>query len=268
MTATDYSTYLRIDELLALQHPLTPGADDEMLFVVVHQAYELWFKLILHELGLARDRLLAGETWAAQPRLRRAVVVEELLYQQLGVLETLTPEGFLEFRDPLAPASGFESTQFREIEILSGGQAPAVLPSQASRDAVARRVAEPNLWDGLCATLRLAASSGQAPAAQAPAAQAVPGQAAAAADEPDVLASLLDVYRDHGDPARAAVHQVCELLVDHDELIARWRFRHALMAGREIGRRQGTGGSLGVAYLESTVGKRFYPLLWEVRSQL
>lgn len=265
MTETDYSTYLRIDELLQLQQPLTPGADDEMLFIVVHQVYELWFKLVLHELALARDRLLAAQAWAAVPRLRRAVAVEELLYQQLGVLETMTPEGFLVFRDPLAPASGFQSTQFREIEVLSGGDPPERVPaamtgsalhSAEGRASVARRVDEPNLWLGLCASLR----SVDATASSDP---AVPE-----GDSTELLASLVALYRDHSEPARAAVHQVCELLVDHDEVIARWRYRHTLMAAREIGRRQGTGGSLGVAYLEGTLGKRFYPLLWEVRSQL
>ncbi|HEV8064077.1 MAG TPA: tryptophan 2,3-dioxygenase family protein [Acidimicrobiales bacterium] len=247
MTATDYSTYLRIDELLALQQPLTAGADDEMLFIIVHQAYELWFKLVLHELGLARDQLMPSAPWAATPHLRRAVAVEELLYQQLGVLETMTPEGFLRFRDPLAPASGFQSLQFREIEVLSGSLEPAVVPSEAGRAVLARRAGEPTLWDGVVACLQTLVTD---------------------ASPADVLPALLDLYRHHATSERAALHQVCELLVDHDEAIARWRFRHSLMAAREIGRRQGTGGSLGVSYLESTLEKRFYPLLWEVRSQL
>src|SRR5579862_5325851 len=118
MAGTDYSSYLRIDELLDLQHPLTEGAHDEMLFIVIHQAYELWFKLILHELTRARDDLLSGVPHTAIAPLRRVVAVERLLIEQLAVLETMGPEGFMEFRDPLAPASGFQSTQFREIEYL------------------------------------------------------------------------------------------------------------------------------------------------------
>ena len=117
---TDYASYLFIDDLLRLQKPITPGAHDELLFIVVHQAYELWFKLILHELTAARDDLLAARPHVAAPRLRRVVAVERLLLDQLDVLETMGPEGFLEFRDPLAPASGFQSRQFREIEWLSG----------------------------------------------------------------------------------------------------------------------------------------------------
>src|ERR687886_2025998 len=113
---TDYATYLLIDDLLSLQRPITPGAHDELLFIVVHQSYELWFKLILHELARARDELLARRPQAAAPRLRRVVATERLLLTHLDVLETMGPEGFLEFRDPLAPASGFQSTQFRRIE--------------------------------------------------------------------------------------------------------------------------------------------------------
>src|SRR5580692_5893459 len=120
MAGTDYSTYLRIDELLDLQHPLTEGAHDEMLFVVIHQAYELWFKLILHELDFATAELQAGRPQSALAPLHRTTRVDELLIAQLRVLETLTPEGFVEFRDPLKPASGLQSGQFRAIEVLGG----------------------------------------------------------------------------------------------------------------------------------------------------
>jgi tryptophan 2,3-dioxygenase len=113
---TDYATYLLIDDLLDLQRPITPEAHDELLFIVVHQAYELWFKLILHELVLARAELTAGRPQTALAPLRRVNRIWEVLLKQLDVLETMTPEGFLEFRDPLAPASGFQSRQFREIE--------------------------------------------------------------------------------------------------------------------------------------------------------
>jgi tryptophan 2,3-dioxygenase len=251
MAGTDYSTYLRIDELLRLQQPLSEPASDEMLFIVVHQAYELWFKLVLHELGLARDCLLEGEPWAAAPRLRRAVAVEELLLHQLSVLETMSPDGFLEFRDPLAPASGFQSTQYREIETISGLADPvhaeSPLRSPEQQAALRRRAGEPTLWDSLCATMH---------------------ELGLAAEGGDLLGGFLAIYRDHAGVVGASVHQVCELFVDHDEAIARWRYHHSLMAAREIGRRSGTGGSLGVAYLDSTIGERFFPVLWEVRSAL
>ena len=117
---TDYAQYLLIDDLLELQRPITPEAHDELLFIIVHQAYELWFKLVLHELALARDELCGGRPHAALRPLDRIVAIERVLLAQLEVLETMSPEGFMEFRDPLAPASGFQSRQFREIEQLSG----------------------------------------------------------------------------------------------------------------------------------------------------
>lgn len=116
---TEYAGYLRIDDLLRLQQPLTPEAHDELLFIIVHQSYELWFKLIIHELREAHEALQAGRPQAAIRPLKRTVEIDKLLLHHLDVLETMGPEGFLEFRDPLAPASGFQSTQFREIESLS-----------------------------------------------------------------------------------------------------------------------------------------------------
>ena len=253
---TDYTTYLRIDELLHLQEPLTPGAHDEMLFIVVHQVYELWFKLILHELDAAADALSVGHAHAAVAPLRRAVGVEHLLITQLEVLETMSPDGFLRFRDPLAPASGFQSTQFREIEALSGGgdarhvRAPGRTDLQ--RAQLADRLGRPPLYACLGAALRVSGLD-------------FPEDTGAVDRRLDSLAAL---YRDHDGAERALLHQVCELLVDHDETVARWRHHHALMAAREIGSRSGTGGSLGVAYLQATLDRRFFPELWEVRNRL
>ena len=234
---TDYATYLLIDDLLDLQRPLTPGAHDELLFIIVHQSYELWFKLILHELTRARDELLAGRPHVAAPRLARAVAIERLLLQHLDVLETMTPEGFLEFRDPLAPASGFQSVQFRQIEWISGLQDR--LPSGA----------EPPPGPSLYEAFVIAAG--------------LPD------DEQERLDALARLYRDHEDDAhRAWLHRIAELLVDHDEGVALWRHHHVLMAAREIGSRPGTGGSPGVPYLETTLGRRFFPELWRVRVAL
>jgi tryptophan 2,3-dioxygenase len=255
MAGTDYTKYLRIDELLRLQDPLTDGADDELLFIVVHQSYELWFKVVLQELSAARDRLLGGEPWLAAPRLRRATAVEELLLQHLGVLETMSPDGFLRFRDPLAPASGFQSTQYREIEAISGRPAAeSPLLSDEQRSALARRALEPTLWDALRATVSAHCDVG--------------GAGGDLLSDEEMLSVLAGVYRDHAEPVRASIHDVCERFVDHDEALARWRHHHALMAAREIGRRQGTGGSLGVAYLESRLDERFFPVLWKLRSVL
>jgi tryptophan 2,3-dioxygenase len=234
---TDYATYLLIDDLLQLQRPLTPEAHDELLFIVVHQAYELWFKLMLHELVAARDELAAARPHAAAPRLRRVVAVERLLLEQLNVLETMSPEGFLEFRDPLAPASGFQSRQFREIEWLSG--------ERGTWPGGGEPPPGPSLYEAFCAGLGLPD------------------------DREPRLAALAELYRDHaGDPLRAAWHDVAELLLDHDEGTARWRHHHALMAAREIGTRAGTGGSPGVEYLKSRVDRRFFAELWDVRLAL
>ncbi len=231
---TDYASYLFIDDLLRLQQPLTPGAHDELLFIVVHQAYELWFKLILHELVAARDELAGGRPHVAAPRLRRIVAIERLLLEQLEVLETMGPEGFLEFRDPLAPASGFQSRQFRAIEWLSGER--DTWPGGGDPPA------GPSLYEAFCAGLALSE------------------------DRDDRLEALAALYRDHhGDPLRAAWHDVAELLLDHDERTARWRHHHSLMAARKIGTRPGTGGSPGVEYLRSRVDRRFFPDLWDVR---
>ncbi len=234
---TDYARYLLIDDLLELQRPLTPEAHDELLFIVVHQSYELWFKLVLHELERVRDELEASRPQAALPGLRRVAAIERLLLEHLEVLETMGPEGFLEFRDPLAPASGFQSVQFRQIEWLSG-----------LRDTLPDGVEPPpgaSLWEAFCAC------------------------AALPADRAERLQALAALYRDHlGDQRRAALYDVAERLVDHDEAVALWRHHHTLMAAREIGTRTGTGGSRGVEYLRSTIDRRFFPELWDVRVAL
>ncbi len=215
---TEYAAYLLIDDLLELQRPITEGAHDELLFIIVHQAYELWFKLMLHELAKVDADLRADRPGGALASLKRVVAIDRLLLAKLDVLETMGPEGFLEFRSPLAPASGFQSRQFREIEGATAG-----------------------LWPAFCAGSGLAEND---------------------------LDALAGLYLDHAEPVRALRHQVCELLVDHDETIQRWRFHHTLMAAREIGSRPGTGGSRGVEYLRGTVDQRFYPQLWEVRVRL
>ena len=248
---TDYSTYLRINDLLELQVPLTPGAPDELLFIVVHQSYELWFKVIIDELTRASARLHAGEPWGATAHLRRTVCIEDLLISHLRVLETMSPEGFLAFRDPLDPASGFQSVQFRGIEFLSGAGKPAMLTFKLFDEEQRRWLREtseaPSLWSGFEHALRTGLD--------------------ASSDE-DVLTLVRALYLDHESATRSALHVVAELLMDHDERLAMWRHQHMLMAGRQIGRRPGTGGSEGMAYLDTTIGQRLYPVLWEVRSVL
>ncbi len=248
MAATDYSTYLRIDDLLTLQVPLTTGADDELLFIVVHQAYELWFKVMLEELRRVATRLHGAEPWRAVAPLSRTVDVGRLLLGHLAVLETMSPEEFLRFRDPLNPASGFQSFQFRAVEFLSGAGDSRSLDfaffDDRQRTWLTGVASEPDVWTGFLASLGAIVGPG------------------------DVLARLGELYHDHSTPERSALHAVAERLVDHDENLAAWRHRHLLMAGREIGRRPGTGGSAGLTYLETTIERRLYPALWDVRSVL
>jgi tryptophan 2,3-dioxygenase len=250
MAGTDYSSYLRITDLLTLQVPLTPGAADELLFIVVHQSYELWFKVIIDELERATCALHGAQPWNAAPHLNRIVSIETLLIQHLRTLETMSPEGFLAFRDPLDPASGFQSFQFRAIEFLSGGGKKAMLNfslfSAETRAWLTTLSEGPNLLSGFMHSLHQLTG----------------------AQEGDELSALRALYLEHRAPETAALHDIAERMMDHDEFMAMWRQQHMLMAGRQIGRRPGTGGSEGMAYLEKTLGQRLYPLLWEVRSVL
>jgi tryptophan 2,3-dioxygenase len=247
-----YGTYLRLSELLDQQVLLSdPPVHDETLFIIVHQAYELWFKELLHELTAVRDDMQVGTLWRARQLLSRVHIIERLLVSQVDVLETMTPQDFGEFRAALAPASGFQSVQFRELEFLSGAKDAGFLGRFRSltgdeQARLARRLAEPSLWD---AFVDLLASRGLPVGSDA-----------------EILASLASVARDraHHDD----LWQLSEDLLTHDELAALWRARHVQMVERQIGTRSGTGGSTGAPYLHSRVPLRYYPLLWELRDSL
>jgi tryptophan 2,3-dioxygenase len=247
-----YGSYLRLPELLAQQVLLSdPSVHDELLFIVVHQTYELWFKELLHELTAARDTMQAGKLWRARQLLSRVHVIERLLVSQIDVLETMTPQDFGEFRSALAPASGFQSVQFRELEFLSGAKDREVVRRLRSltddeQARLARRLAEPTLWD---AYVDLLASQGLPVGSDA-----------------EILAALAGVARDR--PHHDDLWQLAEDLLTHDELAALWRARHVQMVERQIGTRSGTGGSTGAPYLQSRVALRYYPLLWELRDSL
>ena len=246
-----YGSYLRIDDLLAQQVLASdPAAHDELLFITVHQVYELWFKQLLHELTYARDQMLLGETYTPRHALHRCHAVERVLVEQVAVLETMTPQDFLAFRSLLAPASGFQSVQFRELEFLSGRRSPELVArlrlSDAERARLDRRLTEPSLWDAYCALLA--------------------ARGLAVADEEARRASLLAVARDR--EAYGDLWDVAEGLVTHDELVGQWRARHVDMVERQIGTKSGTGGSSGAPYLRRSLGVRFFPELWELRSYL
>jgi tryptophan 2,3-dioxygenase len=246
-----YGSYLRVPELLAQQVPeVSPPVHDELLFIIVHQTYELWFKQLLHELTTVRDAM-ATQIWRARQLLRRAHVIERLLISQIDVLETMTPQDFLEFRAALAPASGFQSVQFRELEFLSGAKDPAFVGrfrslTESERERLAARLAEPSLWD---AFVDLLASRG------------LP-----VGDDKQILSSLVSVARDR--PHYDDLWQLAEDLLTHDELSGLWRARHVQMVERQIGTKSGTGGSTGAPYLHRRVPMRYYPLLWELRDSL
>ena len=246
-----YGSYLRIDELLAQQVLASdPPAHDELLFITVHQVYELWFKQLLHELTFARDEMGRGQTYTPRHALQRTHSIERVLVEQVAVLETMTPQDFLAFRALLAPASGFQSVQFRELEFLSGRRDAALVArlklSDDERARLDRRLTEPSLWDAFCALLA--------------------HRGLAVGSEEERRSSLLAVARDraaHGD-----LWDVAEALVTHDELVGQWRARHVDMVERQIGTKSGTGGSTGAPYLRSRLGTRFFPELWELRSYL
>jgi tryptophan 2,3-dioxygenase len=247
-----YGSYLRLEDLLSAQCPNSdPPVHDELLFITIHQVYELWFKLILSELTDARDRLLEGDTYLPRLRLDRCRTIERVLVRQVDVIDSMTPQDFLAFRNLLAPASGFQSVQFREIEFLSGLKDPTYVErfrglTDAERARLDQRLAEPSIWDGFLASLRHAGFDTET-------------------DEQRFSAYLTIAH----DRARyGKLWDVAEALLDHDQTWSMWRARHVLMAERQIGTKRGTGGSAGGVYLRSRLDIRFYPELWELRSQL
>ena len=247
-----YGTYLRLPDLLAEQVPLAdPPAHDELLFITVHQVYELWFKQLLHELVAARDAMDAGETWLARHLMQRAEVIERLLVSQIDVLETMTPQDFLQFRATLAPASGLQSVQYRELEFLSGAKDHRFVArfrnlTADERERLSRRLAEPSLWD---AYLGLLGRRGLDVTC-----------------DDSVCETLLTIARDRS--AYDDLWELAESLLNHDEVAALWRARHVQMVERQIGTKSGTGGSTGAPYLHRRVPLRYYPLLWELRDKL
>lgn len=263
-----YSQYLRVPELLELQVPQSsPRHHDELLFITIHQTYELWFKQLLHELDAVVLNLQAAaaspdsreEVYEAARLLRRCTEIGRVLVEQFTILETMLPTHFLAFRGRLRPASGFQSEQFRELEFLCGLKQPAMLKhhvlSPDARRTLEIRLERPSLPDVFFAALE---ARGSMPAIPRDASEDVRFAARARA--------ILSLYRDerrHRDWI-----DVCERLTEFDELIVSWRLRHIQMIERTIGSRMGTGGSSGATYLKATLEKKFFPELWEARTLL
>ena len=259
--ATTYATYLKINELLSLQQPRSEGPEhDELLFIVIHQVYELWFKELLHEFDRVMQLLTADDTHRAQHTLKRILTILKVMVAQLDILETMTPLEFLSFRARLEAASGFQSDQFRQIEFVLGMKSETAIArfpdGGRARAALLRRYAAPALWD---AFLHYLSREGY----RVPAAQLSRDVTTRPELSTDIQRVLVDVYR--RDPKNA---ELCERLVDLDEGLQEWRYRHVKMVERTIGTRPGTGGSSGAAYLATTVGQPLFPDLWEIRSQL
>jgi tryptophan 2,3-dioxygenase len=259
--AVTYASYLNLDELLSLQQPRSSGPEhDEMLFIVIHQVYELWFKELLHELGRAIALLTSDDTHRAQHTLKRILTILKVMVAQLDILETMTPLEFLSFRERLEAASGFQSDQFRQIEFVLGRKLPAAIArfpeGGRARTTLQQRYDAPTLWD---AFLKYLAREGY----NVPPAQLARDVTAPIEPSVEVQQVLIEVYR--RDTKNA---ELCERLVDLDEGVQEWRYRHVKMVERTIGARPGTGGSAGAAYLRTTLGQNFFPDLWAIRAQL
>jgi tryptophan 2,3-dioxygenase len=246
-----YGSYLKVDELLGLQQPLSrPPHHDEMLFIVIHQVYELWFKQLLHEVDATMRALDADDLLRVAKNFRRIHAIQRLLEQQVDILETMTPQEFNQFRDNLNPASGFQSVQFRELEFACGMRRTELLKllelDDAQRARLETRSAEPSLYDRVKSLLRR--------------------RGFAVDSSGDLVESFRRIYSNEAE--NYDLYLLLEDLIEFDERFLLWRGRHVRMVERMIGQKRGTGGSLGAKYLAGTLDHRFFPELWEVRTYL
>lgn len=250
-TLLSYNKYLKVPELIRLQETLSdPASHDELLFIIIHQTYELWFKQILHEIDATLDWIKEGRLFRANHSLRVVVSIEKILVSQIHLLESMAPIGFLEFRDKLNPASGFQSMQFRELEFVSGAKNGKILNTFKDDEFAFARLTErynaPSLGDVFW--------------------EFVAGRGMTTETHEDRVNSIIEIL---SVPEKyAELYNMQDLLIEHDELIVSWRYNHILMVERMLGMKRGTGGSEGVGYLMTTLSKKFYPELWEARTHL
>jgi tryptophan 2,3-dioxygenase len=259
-----YNKYLRVADLIGLQDCLSdPQHHDELLFITIHQAYELWFKQILHELDATMVLMNEDRLAAAARVLRRVVEIEKLLITQIHILETMTPINFLGFRDQLNPASGFQSMQFREIEFVSGQKHQSLLNEFRNDDfayqRLRRRFESPSLGDAFFAALRRRGL-------EAPANEESMDQEVLTKNYAKRVQAVLEILTHFEE--RFEEFQLAEALLEHDEYFSLWRSHHIKMVERMVGTKRGTGGSEGVGYLRTTLDKKFFPELWEARTYL
>lgn len=246
-----YNKYLKVPELIGLQETLSePKSHDELLFIIIHQTYELWFKQILHELDATIQWLNEGRMFRANHSLRAVIGIEKVLVTQIHILESMAQIGFLEFRDKLNPASGFQSMQFREMEFVSGAKDEKILEffknDEFAFERLNRRYGSDSLAD---AFWKLVARTGLAAESRDEKVKAI----VEILTHPETYPDLFNMQ---------------DLLIEHDENISLWRYHHVLMVERMLGMKRGTGGSEGVGYLMTTITKRFFPEIWEARTLL
>ncbi len=257
--ALTYGKYLKVDELLELQVLQSDNEHDEMLFIIIHQVYELWFKQILHEMNLLLSNLNQGETYLALTNLKRILTIFKTLVGQIDILETMTPLDFAAFRGLLDTSSGFQSAQFRKLEFMLGNKREKMVEhfkdDPKIYDALKALYNAPTLYDaflkhlshkGLEVPKELLERDVRLPVQENKAFQNI----------------LIEIYKT--DPL---LSQLCERLVDLDEGLQEWRYRHVKMVERTIGVKLGTGGSPGAEYLKRTLFQPILPDLWSIRAE-
>lgn len=260
--SVNYDNYLSIRELLKLQNPLSrPSEHDEMLFIIIHQSYELWFKQILHEVELALSKIRSDDLLGALKTLKRMATIQQTLNKQVDILETMTPTDFARFRNLLNPASGFQSFQFRLLEFKLGERNAQYLKFHQHQPEHYLRLEsalhQPSFFDEVLRALSREAYPIPSEVLNRDVTQNY-------TSHPEVTATIAKIYatsKSH-DPW----YMIFEAMMDIDEYLLLWRFRHVAMVSRMIGSMRGTGGSSGTSYLSSTLTKRFFPDLWESRN--
>ena len=246
-----YNEYLKVPELIGLQKSLSePTSHDELLFIVIHQTYELWFKQILHEIDASINWLKENRTFRANHSLKTVASIGKVVVSQIHILETMAQIGFLEFRDKLNPASGFQSTQFREIEFVSGAKDERMMnhfkTDEFAFQRLSKRFDESTLADEFWNLLGRKGFS--------------------VASNEEKVQTIVEILKQPEKHADYFIMQ--DLLIEHDENISLWRYNHVLMVERMLGMKRGTGGSEGASYLRTTLSKKFFPELWEARTYL
>ncbi len=246
-----YNQYLKVPQLIKLQETLSdPTSHDELLFITIHQTYELWFKQVLHELDATIGWMNEGRKFRVNHSLKAVNMIEKVMVSQIHVLESMAQIGFLEFRDKLNPASGFQSMQFRELEFVSGAKDEKLLKffefDEFAHNRLTARYNSPSLGDTFWALLEK--------------------EGFAVENREERLQTIVKILTNPEKYPELFIMQ--DLLIDHDENISLWRYHHVLMVERMLGMKRGTGGSEGVGYLRTTLSKKFFPEIWEARTHL